>query len=67
MFGYIVANKEELSEDEFIRYRACYCGLCRELGKRYGQVDRITLTYDMLFLILLFSSLYEPDGNSGTE
>jgi hypothetical protein len=67
MFGYIVANREELDNDELIRYRAGYCGLCRELGRRYGQVKRTTLTYDMVFFIVLLSSLYEPPEESGRE
>ena len=67
MFGYIVVNTDELDKDELIRYRAGYCGLCRELGRRYGQIKRTTLTYDMVFFILLLSSLYEPQEESGME
>lgn len=46
---------------EFGRYKAFYCGLCRRLGKNNGAVSRLTLSYDMTFLILLLSSLYEPE------
>lgn len=60
MFGYIVANREEMSPEDLLRYRACYCGLCGSLKKRYGEAGRITLTYDMTFLVLVLSSLYEP-------
>jgi len=67
MFGYVVANKEALDPDALQRYQSCYCGLCRTLGKRYGQTGRITLTYDMTFLILLLSALYEPDSVNGSE
>jgi|CZCB01.1.fsa_nt_gi hypothetical protein len=62
MFGYVIANKEKLSRDELLHYRACYCGLCRALGERCSQAGRLTLTYDMTFLILLLSSLYEPES-----
>ena len=30
MFGYIVVNRAELSDADYARYRAYYCGLCRE-------------------------------------
>lgn len=61
MFGYVTANKPELKMREFGRYKAFYCGLCRCLGKNNGAVSRLTLSYDMTFLILLLSSLYEPE------
>ena len=61
MFGYIQANEEDLTEDEKTRYHAAYCGLCRTLGQRHGQLSRLSLTYDLTFLTLLLTSLYEPD------
>lgn len=57
MFGYVVANLDKLTDEEKNLYRACYCGLCRALGNRHGQLCRATLTYDMTFLILLLSGL----------
>ena len=57
MFGYVVANMDALPEQARERYRMVYCGLCHALGKAYGQFGRLTLTYDMAFLILLLSSL----------
>lgn len=65
MFGYIVANREELQPSDLLSYQSYYCGLCRTLKKNYGQAGRITLTYDMTFLILLLSSLYEPEYTEG--
>lgn len=49
MFGYIGCVKEKLSEEEQKRYQSIYCGLCRNLKERYGQVERLCLSYDMLF------------------
>ena len=66
MFGYVVANREELSPQDLLSYQECYCGLCRMLKKHYGHAGRITLTYDMTFLILLLTSLYEPDDTEAT-
>lgn len=60
MFGYVMANKPELKIREFGRYKGYYCGLCRRLGCSHGSLSKLTLTYDMTFLIMLLSSLYEP-------
>lgn len=67
MFGYVLANKDELKKELLERYAACYCGLCKMLHKRYGDAGRITLNYDMTFLVLLLTSLYEPDTKEGWE
>lgn len=61
MFGFVVVRQDELSEGELQRYKAVYCGLCRRLGDRLGQLSRLSLTYDMAFLVLLLQSLYEPE------
>lgn len=61
MFGYITIHKDELKIKDFTRYQAYYCGVCRSLANRYGLTGRITLSYDMTFLALLLSGLYE-DG-----
>jgi len=65
MFGYLVAAAKVLKEDELSRYKAVYCGLCRSLGRCFGQTARLTLNYDMTFLVLLLSSLYEPEEETG--
>lgn len=59
MFGYVTVNKEELKIREFKRYRAYYCGLCKELGESYGSIGKLCLTYDMTFLSILLTALYE--------
>ncbi len=60
MFGYITIHKDELKIKDYNRYHAYYCGLCRELSKRHGELSRLTLTYDMTFLVILLTGLYEP-------
>lgn len=60
MFGYVNINKPELKVKEFYEYKAYYCGLCNVLKKQSGRIGQMTLTYDMTFLIMLLSSLYEP-------
>ena len=66
MFGYVVLNKPEIKFKDFDMYRSFYCGLCRELKERYGLSGQITLTYDMTFVILLLSGLYEPPTKKGS-
>lgn len=60
MFGYVNVFKPELKMKDFYKYRAYYCGLCQKLQEKYGYVGKMTLSYDMTFLVLLLSSLYEP-------
>lgn len=57
MFGYIRIAKPELKVKEYEMYKAVYCSLCRELGKTYGLISRLTLSYDFTFLALLNMSL----------
>ncbi|MDR0949099.1 MAG: DUF5685 family protein, partial [Lachnospiraceae bacterium] len=60
MFGYVVANQAMLAKEETAVYASFYCGLCHELGKQYGWIGRMTLNYDLTFLLLLLTALYEP-------
>ncbi len=65
MFGYVIPNLTDLPEADQQRYRAHYCGLCHALGARHGQAARMALTYDLTFLTMFLSSLYEPEEQSG--
>ena len=61
MFGYIQANNRELKIKDFETYRSYYCGLCHTLKKRYGRRGQLLLNYDMTFLALVLTGLYEPE------
>lgn len=61
MFGYININQPELKIREYTRYRGFYCGLCRSLYENYGITSRLSLSYDITFLVMLLTSLYEPE------
>lgn len=65
MFGYIIINKGDMKFKEFDIYHSYYCGLCRSLKERYGALGQISLAYDMTFLVMLLSSLYEPETREG--
>ena len=66
MFGYIIVNKQEMKFREYDCYRAYYCGLCRALKKQYGTAGQMTLSFDMTFLVVLLSGLYEPETTKGS-
>ncbi len=60
MFGYVRPCKPEMKVQDFETYQAVYCGLCKQLGKMYGLLSRLTLNYDFTFLALLSIAI----GNS---
>lgn len=61
MFGYVTLNKPEVKVREFYRYQGYYCGLCQSLKKRHGISAQLCLNYDMTFLAILLTGLYEPE------
>ena len=65
MFGYVIADLARLDEAQRTRYKSVYCGLCRALFHSYGPVPALALTYDMAFLTLFLSALYEPAEKTG--
>nr|WP_300658807.1 DUF5685 family protein [uncultured Acetatifactor sp.] len=66
MFGYIAVNKSEMKFREFDIYHSYYCGICRELKKKYGGLGQLSLSYDMTFLAILLTGLYEPETRVGS-
>ncbi|MCD8361852.1 MAG: DUF5685 family protein [Lachnospiraceae bacterium] len=66
MFGYVTVHQSELKVREYETYRASYCGLCRSLKKRHGRIGQMTLSYDMTFIALLLTGLYEPQTRNGS-
>ncbi|MCR4732852.1 MAG: DUF5685 family protein [Lachnospiraceae bacterium] len=62
MFGYIHANRQEMSEPDQKTYKTYYCGLCQALKRAAGMKGQILLNYDVTFLCILLSSLYEIEN-----
>lgn len=62
MFGFVNADFEHLSEENRTAYRAYYCGLCKKLGEKFGNLGRLTLNFDMTFLIVFLSGYYGVSG-----
>lgn len=67
MFGFVVANPEELTKEQKMRYTAVYCGICRNIRESASNLSRLGLSYDMVFLALVLMSLYEPEETSGAK
>ena len=57
MFGYIRPLECELKVREQAEYRGIYCGLCKSIARRYGQIERLTLSYDCAFLALVLYAI----------
>lgn len=64
MLGNITIRREDLKVKDLDKYRGYYCGVCNDLKKSCGEFARATLTYDMTFLAILLTSLYEPLSTS---
>lgn len=63
MLGYVMIDKPELKVREYEVYTGYYCGVCKSIGKRYGQLPRMALSYDAAFLALMLASLDDtPDA-----
>ena len=66
MFGYVTIYRKGLAKEDLDRYQAYYCGLCQALGRQYGMPGQLTLSYDMAFVAILLSALYDPETQFGT-
>jgi len=67
MFGFVTANRKDLTREQLQRYHTVYCGICRRIRIQASQLARLGLQYDMAFLALLLMSLYEPEEESGSR
>ena len=64
MLGVMTIRKDELKFREYDRYRGYYCGLCRAIGQRCSSACRMALSFEMTFMAMLHTSLYEPETTS---
>ena len=55
MFGYVRARQDTMSASDRESYEAAYCGLCHQLGSKYGLVARMFLNYDFTFLAMVLA------------
>lgn len=59
MFGYININRKGLTEEDGKAYQSYYCGLCQALKNNSGMKGQMLLSYDLTFLVVLLTGLYE--------
>ncbi len=57
-------SKPHLSEQDEAHFQSVYCGLCHELGRKYGFAARFVLNFDFTFLAILLSDAQEPECES---
>ena len=57
MFGYLQVQKSELLVREWEAYQSVYCGLCKQMGRDYSFLARLSLSYDCTFYAMLLMSL----------
>jgi len=57
MFGYIAPLKAEMKVREFEVYNAYYCAICHAVKRRYGELPRLLLSYDAVFIAMLYAAL----------
>jgi len=57
MLGYVKIDKGELKVREYEVYCGYYCGICKSIGRRYGQLPRMALSYDAAFPLKMLPML----------
>jgi hypothetical protein len=67
MLGYIKPDKPELKIKEFEIYGGYYCGICKSIAARYGQLPRLALNYDAVFLAVLAAAVSSEPEHLGIE
>ncbi|MBQ7643244.1 MAG: hypothetical protein IJS67_05015 [Clostridia bacterium] len=61
MFGYVKPDLPYLYLKDDRLYKALYCGVCKSIGKNFGQRARLGLTYDIAFLSAFAHNLKGAD------
>ncbi|MDD2190502.1 MAG: DUF5685 family protein [Eubacteriales bacterium] len=67
MLGYVKPDKPELKIKEYEIYSGYYCGICKSIARRYGQIPRIVLNYDSVFLAIMIAGIQPSKEHIKTE
>ncbi len=59
MFGYVIPDKPNILVKDYELYRAYYCGMCKAIGDRSGQLMRFTINYDVTLLAMFAVNLMD--------
>ena len=65
MLGYITPDKPELKVREYEMYSAYYCGICKAIKRRHGEIPRLVLSYDSVLLAMILSAVYDLGKGAG--
>lgn len=65
MFGYVLADRRNLTKEENETYGAYYCGLCASLAKLSAPA-RLTLNFDLAFLSLFLTSYFNGENSAAS-
>lgn len=55
MYGYVLPLKSKIRQQDYILFRAFYCGMCKTTGALFGQWARYAVNYDTAFMAALVS------------
>ncbi len=61
MFGYILPERAHLYIKDFDLYRNFYCGICKSMGRQFGQKTRFSINYDITFLTIVVHNFLGVD------
>jgi len=61
MFGYIIPDKPYLLMKDYNLYKAVYCGICKSIKRNFGNLPRLTVTYDSVFLSIFLHNYLDID------
>lgn len=67
MFGYVTLSAKNADKAMRDEYKAYYCGLCHVLNERFGAKGTSSLSFDMVFLEMLLSDLFNDKKTEGKE
>ncbi|HHU17722.1 MAG TPA: hypothetical protein GXZ70_05820 [Clostridiales bacterium] len=67
MLGYVKPDKPELKIKEYDIYSGYYCGICKSIARRYGQLPRLVLNYDSVFLAILIAGIHTAPEHTKYE
>ena len=67
MFGYVTLSAKNADKEMRAVYRSYYCGLCHTLNAEYGTKGTSSLSFDMVFLEMLLSDLFDEKKTEGEE
>lgn len=67
MLGYVTTEKPELKLKEFELYSGYYCGVCKSISRRHGQIPRFVLSYDAAFLGMVMAGVNGDENQISRE